>query len=47
MKNQSNLMKTIDKMTTQLAVLTNDNKALHKKVKDLLSQIEKKRRVKK
>ena len=38
-KTQSNLMKTIDRLTNQVADLTTQNKALQQKVNDLLSQI--------
>ena len=38
-KTQTNLLKSIDKLTNQVADLTTQNKALHQKVNDLLSQI--------
>ena len=38
-KTQSNLMKSIDRLTNQVADLTTQNKSLHQKVNDLLSQI--------
>ena len=38
-KTQSNLMKSIDRLTNQVADLTTQNKALQQKVNDLLSQI--------
>ena len=38
-KTQSNLMKSIDKLTNQVADLTTQNKALQQKVNDLLSRI--------
>ena len=38
-KTQTNLMKSIDKMTNQVADLTTQNKTLQQKVNDLLSQI--------
>ena len=39
MKTQSNLMKSIDRLTNQVADLTTQNKTLQQKVNDLLSQI--------
>jgi O6-methylguanine-DNA--protein-cysteine methyltransferase len=39
MKTQTNLMKSIDKLTNQVADLTTQNKTLQQKVNDLLSQI--------
>ena len=38
-KTQSNLMKSIDRLTNQVADLTTQNKSLQQKVNDLLSQI--------
>ena len=38
-KTQSNLMKSIDRLTSQVADLTTQNKTLQQKVNDLLSQI--------
>ncbi len=38
-KTQSNLMKSIDRLTNQVADLTTQNKTLQQKVNDLLSQI--------
>ena len=38
-KTQTNLMKSIDKLTNQVADLTTQNKSLQQKVNDLLSQI--------
>ena len=38
-KTQSNLMKSIDRLTNQVADLTTQNKTLHQKVNELLSQI--------
>ena len=38
-KTQSNLMKSIDRLTNQVADLTTQNKTLQRKVNDLLSQI--------
>ena len=38
-KTQTNLMKSIDKLTIQVADLTTQNKTLQQKVNDLLSQI--------
>ena len=38
-KTQTNLMKSIDKLTNQVADLTSQNKSLQQKVNDLLSQI--------
>ena len=38
-KTQSDLMKSIDKLTNQVAGLTTQNKTLQQKVNDLLSQI--------
>ena len=38
-KTQSNLMKSIDRLTRQVADLTTQNKTLQQKVNDLLSQI--------
>jgi ABC-type transporter Mla subunit MlaD len=40
-KTQSDLMKSIDKLTNQVADLTTQNKTLQQKVNDLLSQISK------
>ena len=39
MKTQSNMMKSIDRLTNQVADLTTQNKTLQQKVNDLLSQI--------
>lgn len=39
MKTQSSLMASVDKLTRQVADLTTENKALHHRVDDLLSQI--------
>ena len=38
-KTQLNLMKSIDRLTNQVADLTTQNKSLQQKVNDLLSQI--------
>lgn len=38
-KTQSNLMKSIDRLTNQVADLATQNKSLQQKVNDLLSQI--------
>ena len=38
-KTQTNLMKSIDRLTSQVADLTTQNKTLQQKVNDLLSQI--------
>ena len=38
-KTQTNLMKSIDRLTNQVADLTTQNKTLQQKVNDLLSQI--------
>ena len=38
-KTQTNLLKSIDKLTSQVADLTTQNKTLQQKVNDLLSQI--------
>ena len=38
-KTQTNLMKSVDKLTNQVADLTTQNKTLQQKVSDLLSQI--------
>ena len=38
-KTQTNLLKSIDKLTSQVADLTTQNKILQQKVNDLLSQI--------
>ena len=38
-KTQTNLMKSIDRLTNQVADLTTQNKTLQQKVDDLLSQI--------
>ena len=38
-KTQTNLLKSIDKLTNQVADLTTQNKTLQQKVNDLLSQI--------
>ena len=38
-KTQSNLMKSIDRLTSQVADLTTQNKTLQQKVNDLLYQI--------
>lgn len=38
-KTQSNLMKSLDRLTNQVADLTTQNKTLQQKVNDLLSQI--------
>ena len=40
-KTQTNLMKSIDMLTNQVADLTTQNKTLQQKVNDLLSQISK------
>ena len=38
-KTQSNLMKSIDRLTNQVAGLTTQNKTLQQKVNDVLSQL--------
>ena len=38
-KTQSNLMKSIDRLTNQVADLTTQNKTLQQKVNDVLSQL--------
>ena len=38
-KTQTNLMKSIDRLTSQVADLTTENKSLQKQVQDLLSQM--------
>ena len=38
-KTQTNLMKSIDRLTNQVADLTTQNKSLQQKINDLLSQI--------
>ena len=39
-KTQTNLLKSIDKLTSQVADLTTENKSLQKQVRDLLSQVQ-------
>ena len=39
-KTQTNLLKSIDRLTNQVADLTTENKSLQKRVRDLLSQVQ-------